>query len=471
MRRYLRDGARMKEVELVYGDSWVRASVPDHCHTIGAGLSVPLAPAEDLGTAVRAAVEAPIDRPPLREQAHRGDTVTIAFDDATVPCYAPVWATAIPILIGELERAGVRRDDISLVCANSLHRKLRRAELTKLLGSEVMREHGDRIACHDAEDPDLMVDLGATASGYTVQLSRAVTDSDLTIYLNCSTMRGFSGGWKSVCVGLSGYRSINHHHTPDIMSMSLDRNRMHAVLDEMGSLVEERLGPERIFKIETVLANPLAVHDFYGGSVGATRTRVIETLKAHQPARRDLVDEPVDIVIYGVPDWSPYAAFSHTNPILDLISTGLGYLGGMIQAIGKPGCTVILATPCPLRWDETTHPSYREVWERVLPETRDPDRARIHYEPELARREDLIDRYRHGFGFHPVHGTMALYPLKRLRHAGRVIVAGPADPGVPRHCGFDPARTIEDAIAAAQEEHGGQASMAVVQIPPAFNRA
>jgi hypothetical protein len=251
----------------------------------------------------------------------------------------------------------------------------------------------------------------------------------------------------------------------------LDRNRMHEMLDEMGAVVEKELGPERIFKLETVLANPLQVHALYGGSVGATRARVIEKLRAHQPARRALVDEPVDVVVYGVPAWSPYAAFSHTNPILDLISTGLGYLGGMIPALGKRGCTVVLATPCPDRWDEVHHASYPEVWREVLPDTKDPDEARARYEPELARREDYIDAYRRRNAFHPVHAVMALYPLKRLRHAGRVIVVGAEDETVPRHCGFDAAPSIETAIAMAEDEHGAEATIAFVDNPMAYNRS
>jgi len=60
------------------------------------------------------------------------------------------------------------------------------------------------------------------------------------------------------------------------------------------------------------------------------------------------------------------------NPLLTLISSGLGYLGGAAQAVGKPGCSVILATPCPDQWDEIHHPSYREVWEDVLSQSHDP---------------------------------------------------------------------------------------------------
>jgi hypothetical protein len=370
----------------------------------------------------------------------------------------------------ELTRGGVREQDISLICANALHRQFTKDELGRLIGADIVRTYADRLTCHDAEDPDGMVALGRTANGYHVDLNRCVTDSDLLIYLNCSTMRAFSGGWKSVCVGLASYRSIHHHHTPDIMSMSVDRNQMHAMLDEMGALVEERLGPERIFKLETVLSNPISVHEMYGGSVGATRARVIDKLRANQTARRNLLEEPVDVVVYGVPDWSPYAAFAHGNPILDLISTGLGYLGGMIEALGKPGCTVILATPCPDRWDHVHHASYREVWDSVLPTTRDPDQARREFEPELASRTEYIEKYRHEFAFHPVHGIMALYPLKRLRHAGRVIVAGAEDPNIPRHCGFEAAADVADALGLAREHHGNDMSVALVEYPPAFNR-
>ncbi|MGH2806289.1 MAG: lactate racemase domain-containing protein [Actinomycetota bacterium] len=459
------------ERQLVSGPNFVTARLPDHTQIVSAGVSVPLAATQDLAATVSRALTQPLDRAPLRDQVKAGAKVTVAFDDATVPCYAPLWPTALPLIVSELEAGGVNEDDISFVCANALHRQLTHDELARFIGDDFVRRFADRLGCHDAEDEAAMVSLGTTPSGYHVDLNRAVIESDLTIYLNCSTMRAFSGGWKSVCVGLSSYRSIHHHHTPDIMSMSLDRNRMHEMLDEMGAHVEAQLGAERIFKLETMMSNPLEVHDVYGGSVGATRAKVLDTLRAHQPARRDLIDEPADVVVYGVPDWSPYAAFSHGNPILDLISTGLGYLGGMIQALGKPGCTVVLATPCPLRWDDVHHASYREVWERVLPQTTDPDEARRAFEPEFAGRGDYIDKYRHEFSFHPVHAIMALYPLKRLRHAGRVIVAGPDDAAVPVHCGFDVAPDVETAIAMAEEEHGRNCSVALVEYPPAFNRA
>src|SRR6266542_3708750 len=142
----------------------------------------------------------------------------------------------------------------------------------------------------------------------------------------------------------------------------------------------------------------------------------------------------------------------------------------MIEALGKPGCTVILATPCPERWDDEHHPSYREVWERVLPETRDPYEASRRFEAEYATRSDYIDRYRFGFGFHPVHAIMALFPLKRLRHAGRVIVAGAEQPGLVRHVGFTPSATVEAAVPEAIDA-SREATVALVRYPAAVNRS
>jgi hypothetical protein len=255
------------------------------------------------------------------------------------------------------------------------------------------------------------------------------------------------------------------------MTMSMDRNPMHEILDEMGALVEARLGPGRIFKVETVLANPMEVARIFAGSVAETRRAALDVIRAHLGARRDTLSEKAEIVVYGVPDWSPYAAYASMNPLLTLLSTGLGYLGGVVNALGKPGCSVVLATPCPERWDEVHHPSYREVWEDVLPRIgRDPDRALREYADPFAARADYLEQYRHGCGFHPVHPLMGLFPLTRLRHAARVFVAGIEDPAVARHAGFEPTSTVEEAVEQARAFHGPGAAVALVRYPSAFNR-
>lgn len=459
------------QLKLVSGKGNVTVELPDDTVVVEQSLATPIKPIDDLDHAIADALASPLEGDPLAALATGKKRVTVAFDDPTVPCYAPVWVKAVGAVVDTLVGSGVDLENIELVAANGLHRQFTEAELGGVLGPDLVRTFRGRLGCHDAEDPDGIVDLGPTPSGYPVQLNRRAVDCDLLIYVNTACWRAFNGGWKSICVGLSTFESIRAHHTPEFMSMSSQRNRMHEMLDEMGGRVLEVFDDKPIFKVETVLANPMQVGRIWGGTIAATRQAVLELVRERMPARRDLTRERFDILLYGVPEWSPYAAFATMNPLLRLVSTGLGYLGGPIEAIGAPGCTVILATPCPDEWDEVHHPSYREVWDTVLTESREPSEISARYLDEFAARSDYIDKYRHHFGFHPTHGIMATYPLKRLRHAARVIVAGEGPDHIPARLGFQRTDTVEAALALAREHHGADARVGVVRYPPAFNRA
>ena len=452
-------------VELPYGETTVAATLPARTRVFSNSEAATLEPVDDLAAAVAHALAHPLGLPRVGDLVTPRARVTIAFDDATVPSYGPIRSVAIEAVLGELAAAGVARGQVSLICANALHRKLRPAELARIIGPELVAEFGERLSCHDAEDPGGLVDLGRTPEhGYPVVVNRRAAESDLLVYVNAGHMRGFNGGWKSVCVGLSTYESIRVTHTPDGMSMSVHGNRMHAVLDEMGRHLQGRLG-RPVFKIDTLGTDPFTVGKVVAGSVADTRREIVSAMESMFPPRRDQARERFDVIVYGVPDGSPYAVFSHVNPILTLISSGLGYLGGMVEAIGKPGCTVIMATPVPERWDRVAHPSYPDVWERVLGTTRDPHEIMRRFADDYARRPEYVEAYRSRFGFHPVHAIFAVYPLKRLGHVGRVIVAAPRDPAIPRHLGFEVARDVEEAVALADTHHGPGASIAYVKQP------
>ncbi|MBI1885717.1 MAG: DUF2088 domain-containing protein [Chloroflexi bacterium] len=459
----------MIEETIPYGDRTVRVSLPGRTRVVGSGGGggLRLQPAADQAAAVRAALEKPLGLPRVGELVRPGSRVLIAFDDPTVPSFGPVRRLSIEFIVGELAQAGVPEENVTLVCANALHRKWTRPELASILGEELVQRFGPRLQCHDAEDAENLTYLGTTPGGYDVEVHRLAAESDLTVYVNASCHLGFNGGWKSVCVGLSTWRSIRWTHTPDGMSMSVRDNRMHRIYDEMGEHLESALG-RRVFKVETILANPATVSRIWAGGVKETRAAALEVIESLYPPRRSEAPERADVVIYGVPAWSPYATFARMNPILTLISSGLGYIGGYIEALGKPGCSVIMATPCPEDWDMEHHPAYREVWDRVLPETRDPYEISERYTDEFAARADYIDAYRNGYAFHPVHAIMATHPLKRLRHAARVFVAGPDDPDVPRHVGFIPTGSVEEALSEAERVHGRDCSVVCITRFPGF---
>jgi hypothetical protein len=455
----------MPDVALPYGESTVQVSLPERTRLIGGGNGGPrLRPAPNQAAAVKKALANPLGLPRAGQLVQPGARVLIAFDDPTAPSFGPVRSLAIEAVLEELAEAGVPETSVTLICANALHRKWTGDELSRVLSQSLVDRFGERLICHDAEDPGAIVHLGTTESGYEVDIHRLVVESELTVYVNAANHLGFNGGWKSVAVGLSTWRSINHTHSPDGMSMSVRGNRMHHVFEEQGRLIEEKLG-RRIFKFETLLANPAQIASVWAGGVDECRGAAMNLQASMHKPRREQADEKADIVIYGIPNWSPYATFARMNPILTLISSALGYLGGYIEAVGKPGCSVIIATPCPDDWDMEHHPSYKEVWDRVLPAEKDPYRITERFGDEFATHPGYIEKYRFGYAFHPVHGILATHPLKRLKHAGRIFVAGAQDPAVPRHIGFIPTPTVEDAIKEAEKIHGADCTIACVRNP------
>ncbi|MGZ4392690.1 MAG: lactate racemase domain-containing protein, partial [Gaiellaceae bacterium] len=183
------------------GDDFVRARLPDSTRRLVAppGLS----PLADPEAELRRALGSPIGHEPLRSLVGPSSTVTIAFDDLTIPVIpmAPpdFRALVIPILLEQLHEAGVRPENVRLLVANALHRKWTRTELARALGPILSLLPPQRLTNHDACDPDQLVFLGETERGFEVELSKAVTESDQLIYVNC-TPSPMNGGWKSIVV-------------------------------------------------------------------------------------------------------------------------------------------------------------------------------------------------------------------------------------------------------------------------------
>jgi len=102
-------------VELFFGDEWISVDLPDAARLVKPVSGVPLKPVEDPGSAIWEALRKPLEAKPLRELVKPSWKITIASDDPTVPCYAPVWETAITIILEELRKAGVSKSQTMLL--------------------------------------------------------------------------------------------------------------------------------------------------------------------------------------------------------------------------------------------------------------------------------------------------------------------------------------------------------------------
>ena len=197
----------MKEIELAYGRSGLIISVPDDADIL---LSTFYPGLTDEAGAILQALREPIAALPLLEKVSPGDIVTIVHSDLT---RATPNARILPVLLAELEQAGIKREDITLLNGLGTHRPQSEPELRMLLGDPIVDNY--RCLQHDAFNDQALVSLGHTSQGNAVRINRHYLDADvriLTGFIEPHFFAGFSGGPKGVLPALAGFESVLSNH-------------------------------------------------------------------------------------------------------------------------------------------------------------------------------------------------------------------------------------------------------------------
>ena len=471
----------------------------------------------------------PIEDDPLPSLLKPGMKLTIAVDDLSLPLpplrRPDVRQRIIEAVLDMAAAAGV--DDVHIVAALALHRRMTESELRHAVGDRVYEAFAPHGLLYnlDAEDPDEMVVLGETENAEdnggrhkeTVQMQRRAAESDLVVYVNINLV-SMDGGWKSTATGLSGYKGVRSHHTPETMRkstsfMDQDASALHRSNWRQGEVIKHH-GP-RIFQIETTLNTntfgydgPLAmlqkrewewnVKDramFSGMQLGLKRMSGAQRRKAfhswnapyeltsvqageveavHKKTTEMVykqhmvsVEGQTDVVTMGLPYLSPYNVNSIMNPILVAVQ-GLGYFFNLYR--GKPvvrkGGVLIMSHPTPWEFHPVHHPSYIDFFEQVLAETKDPVVMAEKYEKQFAEDEWYRHLYRTSYAYHGVHPFYMWYWCAHaLEHLGGVVVVG-GDPRAVRRLGFKPASTLSDALEMAEDIVGAQPTVTHLHNPP-----
>src|SRR5207237_6734707 len=140
--------------------------------------------------------------------------LTIAVDDISIPLPPMVTPDVrqriLEHVIELAARAGV--DDLEIVVATALHRRMTAAEIRRMVGERVYRSFWpSRLYNFDAEDKDGIAHIGQTEEGEDVEIMKRAAESDLIVYVNINLV-AMDGGHKSVAVGLASYKSLRHPH-------------------------------------------------------------------------------------------------------------------------------------------------------------------------------------------------------------------------------------------------------------------
>jgi nickel-dependent lactate racemase len=111
-------------------------------------------PLKDTQQAIQQALDSPIGSPPLHKLAKTGDRICIVFADITRSSPDHL---LVPALLGELEKAGVQDQDITLLCGIGIHRPSTKEEKVAKLGADITARY--RIIDNEPLNPAALVDL------------------------------------------------------------------------------------------------------------------------------------------------------------------------------------------------------------------------------------------------------------------------------------------------------------------------
>ncbi|MGH9185449.1 MAG: lactate racemase domain-containing protein [Acidimicrobiales bacterium] len=482
----------------------------------------PLAPLSDIDGAIRHALLHPQDAEPLPALLRPGMKLTIAFDDISLPLppmrRPDVRQRVIEAVLDMAAEASV--DDVHLIAALALHRRMTEAELRHAVGDRVYDAFApqDLLYNFDAEDPDALAYLGTTDKGEEVEISKRAAESDLLVYVNINLV-AMDGGWKSTATGLASYRSLRHHHNVRTLQhsrslMDHPRSALHTSNWRMGKVLRD--AGVKIFQIESTLNTAtfpkpfdflmkrewewsardralfVAADQSLRRAPGDVARRIFQGMKApHQMTsvqageveavhaitienihRQQLVavEGQTDILSMGLPFICPYNVNSIMNPIL-VMCLGLGYFFNLYR--GRPlvreGGVLIMSHPTPWEFHPVHHPSYIDFFEEVLAETTDPVEIEQKFEKSFAEDEWYRHLYRASYAYHGVHPFYMWYwGAHALQHLGgfnHVIIVGGETRAV-RRLGFRPASTFHDALEMASDIVGRDATITHLHAPP-----
>lgn len=477
----------------------------------------PLPAIRDVRGAIRRALLEPHGSEPLPGLLRPGMRLTIAFDDISLPLPPMRTPDVRQHVLEEVLELAARRgvDDVELVVANSLHRRMTASEIKRVVGERVFRSFWPHaLRNFDAEDPGGLAYIGKTDQGEDVEIDRRSAESGLLVYVNIN-LAAMDGGHKSVPVGLGSYRSLRHHHNVHTMLnsrsyMDPSHSALHASAGRMGRLLAGHL---RTFHIETTLNNETFPRQFgflnrrewewsladqasylaakkanetapsrirrevfrrieapYGVTgVNAGETEAVHRRTLAEVHRQQLVEVEgqSDVLVVGLPYICPYNVNSIMNPIL-VMCLGLGYFFNMYvgKPLVRPGGVMVLFHPTPWEFHPVHHPSYIDFFEEVLAETNEPAVIEAKFEQTYATDPWYVHLYRNSFAYHGVHPFYMWYwGAHAMDYLGDVIFVG-GDRRAVRRMGFRAASTFGDALEMASETVGRSPEITYLHMPP-----
>lgn len=197
-------------VSLKYGLREIGIEIPEE-KLVGVFTPREIDGVQNAQTEIERALKNPIGSERLRDIVKLKDKIAIVIDDITRPLPSQ---KILPPLIDELTSSGIKEEDITIIIATGLHRKLTREEISKLVGKET--SHRIKIINHDPYSKKNLVSLGQTSRGSEISINKTFMEVDVKILvgdIEYHQFFGYGGGAKSIHPGIADAESIKHIHS------------------------------------------------------------------------------------------------------------------------------------------------------------------------------------------------------------------------------------------------------------------
>lgn len=274
------------------GKKMVEFEIPDGVEvTVVESRKLPVLP--DAERAIREAVANPIGSRRLQAMVQPGQKVAIIVTDITRKLPEDI---ILSVLIEELLAGGICVNDITVVVATGTHRPNSRKELVDMFGEENVTRL--RFVNHNAWDKEGLVYLGKSQRGIPLVVNKYVAAADIKIstgVIETHLLAGYSGGVKSVAVGVAGAETIAATHNYQVMAETrlgvIEGNTFRDFLTEAAMAI----GLDFIVNVVQT-GNKELVRVVAGHPVAA----FLEGVKTARAMYEVEIDHQADIVIAGV---------------------------------------------------------------------------------------------------------------------------------------------------------------------------
>lgn len=228
----------MVDAWISYGKTEVCARIPTR-NFLGSIEPKEKAGVTDPKAEIERALGQPIGTQRLNEIAKAGDKVAIVVDDATRA--TPSYLMILPLL-DELNKAGVKDEDVTVIFGCGSHRPVNPEEKEKLVGKEALERV--KTINHDYKAED-QVFLGETSHGTKVNVNKTFAEADVKVLagdINLHYYAGYGGGRKGLLPAVSSAETIQQNHAllvhPKATTGVLKGNPVHEDMMEAAKLAK-----------------------------------------------------------------------------------------------------------------------------------------------------------------------------------------------------------------------------------------